>query len=199
MHTRTNVTYVHVSWDAQRQNKTPTTHPNLRGILPQGELMCQYDSDLFNALPPFPSLSSPFLSFTLCQPLSSQTASLVFSFLPLFFPNLTSFFSYIICHCLFSLPSELAPHTCPLYHSSPLLLPSSISISCPNFHWSPQPPPPSCPLAHVLVKPNSSLIAPLLIYNGTERTGQSLKGWENFRQRREETAGGGREERDRGR
>lgn len=127
--------------------------------------MCQYDSDLLNTRPPSLSL----ISFSFFHSLSASFISNCLSNL-LF----SSFFSYIIYHCLLSLslPPELAPHMFPLNHSFPLLLSSSISHS--NFHRSPRPPP-SRPLAH-LMKQNAPLIAPLLIYRGTERTGQPLKG-----------------------
>ncbi len=169
--TCTNVTHMHATWDAQRENKPQITHPNLRANLAKGrtEVSVQLRSVRHSSsIPPshlfsFLSLAVSLFYLKLC-PISS------------FLPK-SDFFSYNIIHLRFPpLPSELTPPThFPIITLSPsFFIPPSFIL----IHSSPHPPP-SCPLAHVLMKQKAPLIAPLLIYNCTERTGQSLKGWAN--------------------
>lgn len=119
--------------------------------------MCQCNSDLFNNSPLISF--SFFLSFTLSASLiSNRLSNFLFS---LYFSSL---FSYVIYHCLL------------------LVLSPPCSLSLPSsFHRYPQPPP--SVISHVPMEQNTLLIALLLIYNRTERTGQSLKGLVNFRLR----------------
>lgn len=171
------VTHMHVSVDAQRENKLQATHPNLivNAATGRSDVSIRLRSmNLASSIPPSHLFSFLSLSFSHSHLKLSHKS-------PIFLPDLTSFFSFIIYHCLLSLPSELAPCTFPLHHSFPplsLFLLLRLSVKFPLVS-SPSPP---CPLAQVLMKHNAPLIAPLLIYSEMERTGQLLKGWVNYRQ-----------------
>lgn len=122
-------------------------------MLPRGEMMCQYDSDLFNTRPP--SLSLISFSFFILSHLQLFFKSPLFSHFSSLIWLLSLAFIY---HCLLSLPLWISPHI----SSLALVSLPFLSIS-PGLH------------AHVLVTRSTLLTAPLLIHSRMDRTGQSLK------------------------
>lgn len=117
--------------------------------------MCQCNSDLFNNSPLISFSFFHSVSFSHLKPsLQSPLFALFFFFLQLRYLSLSLFSTFP-----------------PLFPLSPFQF-SLISSASPFCH-----------LTHVPMEQNTSLIALLLIYNRTERTGQSLKGLVNFRLR----------------
>lgn len=137
------------------KNKTQSTHLQFESKPSRREKWCVSTTQIYSTLVLHPSLSRLFFcSFTLCQPLSSQTVSPISSFLP----ELTSFFRFTLSTTVSSPLWISTPDTFPLNHSFSLLLSSSIFH---NFPSSPRPPS-SCPLTHVLMKQKAPLIAPFI-------------------------------------
>lgn len=78
--THANVTYMQASRDVQRDKQTQTTYLSLRVNPAMGR--SDVSVLLYSTLILHPTLSSLFLSFTLRQPLSTQTVPPISPFLP---------------------------------------------------------------------------------------------------------------------